>query len=402
MISGKRAGEFGDLQDGEMLVLGATYEIRPGTAVEAGNARPVRADVGCFNRSLGLVSINLSSTVAGWRFATAAGLFVLALGMPSVRAQTAVEAAVKALPEKAPSVDANPATAETVALGRELFFDKRLSSDNDMSCASCHIPDKAFADGLAKARGAQGRVLSRNTPSLWNLGAYQSYFWDGRAASLEEQALAPIQAADEMGQDLDELESELNGVPGYAARFRKVFGGPVTREGIARALAAYQRSLVTRDSDFDRYLAGDVSALSEDALAGWEIFQEAGCIRCHSGVHFTDNAFHRLGVSFDDEGRGAITGQAEDRYAFRTPGLRDVAKTAPYMHDGSLATLTEVVEFYYRSTPVRAPDGLPLSFEPLSYRSFSEIPLIVAFLNALSGVAQDTGQAHLPSAGEEP
>ena len=154
--------------------------------------------------------------------------------------------------------------------------------------------------------------------------------------------------------------------------------------------------LVTRNSDFDRYLAGDTSALSEDERRGWEIFQQAGCIRCHNGTNFSDNGFHRLGTSYRDKGRGAITGAKQELYAFRTPGLRDVASTAPYMHDGSLATLTEVVEFCYRSTPVRAPGGLPLAFGPLNYRSFSEIPLLVAFLESLAGETPDAAPPRLP------
>lgn len=297
---------------------------------------------------------------------------------------------------KAPAPEDNPSSAEKIALGKQLFFDARLSGDNQMSCATCHIPERAFGDGLAKGRGANGKELPRNTPSLLNAGFYKSYFWDGRAASLEEQALVPIRAADEMNQDLAALEKELNAVPGYAGLFRSVFGTPVTREGIAKALAAYQRTLVTRNSGFDRYLAGDRSALSEEAREGWEVFQAAGCIRCHSGPNFSDNKFHRLGTSFSDWGRGSITGDNQDRYAFRTPGLRDVAGTAPYMHDGSLRTLTEVVEFYYRSTAFRGPGGLPLAFEPLNSRSFSEISLIVAFLESLSGETPDTSPPQLP------
>jgi cytochrome c peroxidase len=199
-----------------------------------------------------------------------------------------------------------------------------------------------------------------------------------------------------MNQDLTELEKELRAVPEYAAQFSTVFGAGVSRDGIAKALAAFQRTLVTRNSDFDRYLAGDESALSEEAREGWAVFQSAGCARCHSGPGFSDQRFHRLGASYQDRGRGAITGDDQDLYAFRTPGLRDVEKTAPYMHDGSLRTLGEVVEFYYRSTAVRGPGGLPLAFEPLNNRSFSEIPLIVAFLRSLSGEPPGVSPPPLP------
>jgi cytochrome c peroxidase len=301
------------------------------------------------------------------------------------------------LPEAAASPPAHRAEIEEAALGKLLFFDPRLSGGNQMSCATCHIPEKFFADGLPKGRGAGGRELPRNTQSVLNVALYESYFWDGRAASLEEQALTPIQSPDEMNQNLDALEAELNSVPEYAAAFQSVFRAPAHRDGIAKALAAFQRTLVTRNSAFDRYRAGDESALSQDAREGWEVFQSAGCARCHSGPNFSDNRFYRLGTSFLDKGRGAITGDEQDLFTFRTPGLRDVANTAPYMHDGSLARLADVVEFYYRSTSMTAPGGLRLSFEPLNYRSFSEIPLVVAFLESLSGEPPDPTPPDLPA-----
>lgn len=275
--------------------------------------------------------------------------------------------------------------AEKEALGERLFFDPRLSGDNQMSCATCHLPEKAFTDGLRKARGAGGATLPRNTQSLLNLGLYTSYFWDGRAKSLEEQALAPIRAAEEMNQDVAALIQELGAVPEYVERFQKAFGTGVTAEGIAGALAAYERTLVTRNSRFDRFLAGDTQALSEQEREGWQLFQEAGCIRCHSGSGLTDNKFHRLGVEYQDRGRGRVTENQKELYAFRTPSLRDVARTGPYMHNGAFATLEEVVQFYYRSTPRAAGEGMAVDFEPLLDRSFSEIAPIVAFLEALTG-----------------
>lgn len=301
------------------------------------------------------------------------------------------------LPQVAPSPEDNPTTAEKVALGKQLFFDPRLSGDNTLSCASCHLPEKAFADGLPKARGAGGKQLSRNTPSLLNTGFYASYFWDGRARSLEEQAFIPLQSPDEMNQNLDELEKELNAIPGYVAQFRNIFAAPATKDAIAKALAAFERTLVSRNSPFDRYLAGDKSAISEEAQLGWELFKSEGsCIRCHTGANFSDSKFYRLGTTFTDKGRGAITGDKRNFYAFRTPGLRDVARTAPYLHDGSLATLTRVVEFYYRGVPRQSPDGLPLDIEPLLGQSYSEISAIVAFLESLTGEAQPIVKPALP------
>jgi cytochrome c peroxidase len=302
-----------------------------------------------------------------------------------------------AIPPTAPAPPDNPTTAEKVELGKQLFFDPRLSGDNTRSCASCHVPEKSFTDGLPKAKGAGGKQLSRNTAGLLNAGFYTSYFWDGRARSLEEQALFPIQSPEEMDQNLDELEKELNAIPGYAVQFRSIFGAPATRESIARALAAFERTLVSRNSPFDRYLAGDKDALSEEARHGWELFKgDAGCIRCHSGPNFSDDKFYRLGTTFTDRGRGAITGDRRTFYAFRTPGLRDAARTAPYMHDGSIETLTQVVEFYYRGAPTVAPDGLPLDIEPLLGQSYSEISAIVAFLESLTGEPQLVSKPTLP------
>jgi cytochrome c peroxidase len=294
-------------------------------------------------------------------------------------------AAIAPLPAAPLSPPDNPITPEKVALGKQLFFDPRLSGDNTMSCATCHIPSKGFADGLPTARGAGGRTLARNTQSILNAAFYTSYFWDGRAASLEEQALGPVRAAEEMNQNVDELVGELAAVPGYARQFQSVFGSPVSAEGIAKALAAFQRTLVTRDSPFDRFLAGDTAALSGEAREGWSLFQDAGCVRCHNGPALSDGKFYRLGGAYRDPGRGGVTGDKKDLHAFRTPGLRDVARTAPYMHDGSFETLQQVVEFYYRSTPPLPKDGLTVDFEPLLFRSFSEVAPIVAFLESLTG-----------------
>jgi cytochrome c peroxidase len=291
----------------------------------------------------------------------------------------------------------NPGTPEKVALGKQLFFDPRLSGDNRMSCASCHLPDKAFADGLRTGKGAGGKDLSRNTPSLLNVASYTAYFWDGRAATLEEQALFPIQSADEMNQDLDALEKELNAIPGYVAQFEAVFGSHVTRSDIARALAAFERSLVSGISPFDRYLNGDKNALSDEARQGWELFRgDAGCIRCHNGPNFSDSKFYRIGANFRDPGRGEITREKRDLHAFRTPGLRDLARTGPYMHDGSFETLEQVVHFYYRGLPVQGPDGAPLDLAPLIGQSFSEMPAVVAFLEALNGEIPQISPPTLP------
>jgi cytochrome c peroxidase len=254
-----------------------------------------------------------------------------------------------------------------------------------MSCATCHRPDKAFGDGLAQAKGAGGMTLKRKTPSLLNIGFKSALFSDGRAKTLEEQALIPIQAADEMNQDLDQLEKQLNAVPGYAKQFQAVFGSKVTRDGIAKALSAFERTLVTGPSPYDRYLGGEKDALSQEAKRGMELFfGDAGCVRCHHGPLLTDEKFYRLGVSHD-KGRGLVTGKAEDNYKFRTPSLRNVARTGPYMHDGSYKGLGDVLFFYFRGVPPTGPDGLPLDIESLQSVAFTEMSDLIAFLQALSG-----------------
>ncbi|QDU98997.1 cytochrome-c peroxidase [Lignipirellula cremea] len=330
---------------------------------------------------------------------SAIGLLLLCffLAASPVQAEEGDKPALVPLPAAAPSPRENPTTPAKVALGRQLFFDTRLSGDNRMSCASCHLPDKAFADGLPRSAGNAGQELTRNTPSLLNVAFFERLFWDGRSKSLEEQALAPLQSPAEMNQDLDELEKELNAVPGYRRQFQDVFQSPVTRRGVAQALAAFQRTLVTQPSPFDRYLAGDEEALSDEAKRGLELFTGAAdCVRCHQGPLLSDGKYYRLGVSFIDEGRGGVTGAATDKARFRTPSLRNIAQTAPYMHDGSMKTLYRVVEYYYRDAPSSSRPGRELDIRPLTGQSYSEIPAIVAFLESLTGEAPRITAPDLP------
>jgi cytochrome c peroxidase len=301
------------------------------------------------------------------------------------------------LPRVVPAPKDNPTTPAKVELGKILFFDPRLSGDNKTSCSTCHIPEKAFGDGLALSPGADGKPLARNTQTCLNVGYFNRFFWDGRAGSLEEQALGPIQSSVEMNQNLDALEAELAAIPGYVAEFKNVFGTKPNRDGIAKALAAFQRTLVTEPSPFDRYLAGDKDALSDNAKKGFELFQgAAGCVRCHNGPLLSDGEFYRIGVSSKDEGRAVVTGKKEDRYRYRTPTLRNIAQTGPYMHNGSLKTLDDVVSFYYRGIPARGRHDLPPDVEALSGQSFSEIGLIVEFLESLTGKAPTIMPPKLP------
>jgi cytochrome c peroxidase len=232
-----------------------------------------------------------------------------------------------------PSV--NPITREKVSVGRKLFFDKRLSRDSTLSCASCHDPKQAFSDGRAVAQGINGAEGTRNAPALINAGYGASFFWDGRARSLEELALEPIFNPKELGN----TEAELERRTGMGAA------------DVAAALASYLRTIRSGDSRYDRYVAGQTHALNALEKEGLAVFRNGGCTSCHAGPTFTDEKFHNTGVAwragrFEDDGRFAASEIERDRGAVKTPTLRDLTRTAPYMHDGSLATLEDVVDFY--------------------------------------------------------
>jgi cytochrome c peroxidase len=244
----------------------------------------------------------------------------------------------------------NPQTAAKIELGKRLFFDTRLSLDRSSSCASCHSPEKAYADGLARAKGFQGVTLPRNSPTVLNAAFNTAQFWDGRAATLDEQCKGPLMAAGEMNMiDEQHLVERLNNIPAYAQDFKTVFGVGPSLDRVAMSIAAFERTLVTPDSRFDRYARGDKSALSQEEKRGLLVFfGKASCSECHKGPNFTDNQYHNLGIAGKDAGRFAVTKKEEDRNAFKTPTLRNVELTAPYMHDGSSATLEEVIDLYDR------------------------------------------------------
>jgi cytochrome c peroxidase len=242
----------------------------------------------------------------------------------------------------------NASTPEKLALGRQLFFDPRLSRTGKVSCATCHDPEKGFSNGQRFAVGVDGKRGKRKVPGLTNVGHSSTLFWDGRAATLEEQALAPISSAVEMDMRPAALAEKLNAVAAYSARFAKAFGGKATPKRIAMALAAFQRSLVSDDTPFDRYLRGDRRALSKRARRGMALFfGDARCAVCHKGPNLSDGQFHNIGAAEKgDLGRRAVTKKAKDHGAFRTPQLREAGRTAPYMHNGKFKTLTEVVQHY--------------------------------------------------------
>ena len=245
----------------------------------------------------------------------------------------------------------NPHSAEKVELGKLLYFDPRLSKDDTVSCASCHDPQKGWSNGEAVATGIGGQQGGRSAPTIINSGFQYFQFWDGRAAHLEGQALGPVQNPIEMGMTLEEMVEKLNKIEGYRTRFQKVFGTDVTSDGVAKAIAAFERTVLSGNAPYDRFKAGDKDALSEQAQRGMNIFfNKASCSACHAGNNFTDGGFHNIGVGMDqdepDVGRYAETNLLGDKGSFKTPTLREIAQTAPYMHDGRFATLREVVDYY--------------------------------------------------------
>ena len=243
----------------------------------------------------------------------------------------------------------NPMTPEKVALGRQLFFDERLSGDGSRSCYSCHVCEKGLTDGLPKAIGAFNKALPRSSPTLWNIGYHKMFYWDGRSPSLEKQAMAAWTGGNMGAKDREaEIVGKINALQGYRSQFQKVFGGEATAENIMQAISAYERTITSGDTAWDRWQAGDQSAASEAAKRGFEVFKQAKCNNCHDGVLLTDQQFHNVGIGMDapepDQGRGKISNKPEETGAFKTPTLRDIAESGPYFHDGSVATLEEAVD----------------------------------------------------------
>jgi cytochrome c peroxidase len=243
----------------------------------------------------------------------------------------------------------NPMTQEKVALGHQLFFDERLSIDGSKSCYSCHVCEHGLTDGLPKAIGPGNKQLPRSSPTLWNIGYHKEFYWDGRSNSLEAQAMAAWKGGNMgVGEKTSEIAAKINALQDYKTQFQNVFQSDATPENMMKAIAAYERTIIGGNTPWDRYRAGDKSALSERAERGWNIFQSIKCNNCHDGILFTDQQYHNVGIGMDqkepDPGRGKVTNKPEDTGAFKTPTLRDIAKSAPYFHDGSAKTLEEAVD----------------------------------------------------------
>jgi cytochrome c peroxidase len=249
----------------------------------------------------------------------------------------------------------NPMSAAKVELGRQLYYDTRLSGDGQRSCYSCHVSENGLTDGRPLAIGAFDRTLTRSSPTMWNIGYHEAWYWDGRASTLEGQAQAAWRGGNmgASGNDgapsMEDVCATLNGIAGYADQFQGVFGAGCTPDNVPQALAAFMRTIVSTDSAWMRHRAGDTSAFSESAQRGLELFNDkASCSTCHSGVLLTDLQFHNIGIGMDAEdpdlGRFNTTNVERDRGAFKTPSLMDVSKSAPYFHNGSVATLEEAVD----------------------------------------------------------
>ncbi len=287
-----------------------------------------------------------------------------------------------------------PRETAIVALGKQLFFDPRLSVDNSMSCASCHQPDKGWSDGEKTPLDRFGERIGRATPGLLNLQEHTVFMWDGRAENLVDQVALPITSPREMNMDLDQLVLRLRAVPAYESEFSELYSDGVTARNIQHAIAGFEKTLVSGVSDFSEWVAGDERAMTVQQKQGFQLFtdpQKGNCVACHHPPGFTDNGFHNLGLEnvqqeSADLGRYNIRPVALLKGAFRTPGLKDIERTAPYFHDGSAATLESVMDYYIEGGRHRS--GVSPNFKPLDITQ-QEKQALVAFLKALT--SRDAG-----------
>jgi cytochrome c peroxidase len=299
-------------------------------------------------------------------------------------------------PADTPAPADNPTTPAKVELGRTLFFDPRLSGSGAISCASCHNPSLGWQDGLAKGVGNAGGRLGRRTPTILNAAWVEPLFWDGRAASLEEQAKGPLAAPAEMNMPHAEVVRVVRAASGYAVLFDRAFPGqPIDIDTVAKAIAAYERTIVSAQAPFDRWVQGDETAITPAARRGFVLFAgKAKCGACHRGWRMTDDGFHDIGLADDDRGRGKlVAGLPGLEHAFKTPTLRNIAERTPYMHDGSLPSLEAVVDHYDQGLVARA--SLAPEIKPLGLTADEKADL-VAFLRTLSSHDTEVALPTLP------
>ncbi len=311
-----------------------------------------------------------------------ASLLCSSVTMPSISADlTKLQERYKRPVVKEPLL--NKSNEYRIKLGKTLFFDPRLSGSNWISCATCHNPAMGWSDGLPTAIGEGQKTLSRSTPTILNVAYNHLQMWDGRFKSLEQQALAPIEAEDEMNQNLDELVEELTAIPGYRNLFRDAYiGRGITKETIALAIASFERSIISTVAPFDRWVSGDLGAISAKAKRGFKVFEGKGrCAKCHSGFNFADDGFHNIGLKSKDIGRFSVKPVDISKGAFKTPSLRNITETAPYMHNGAYATLEEVIEHYVRGGDDKS--NISPNFKRVNLTKSEKVELLV-FLKTLT------------------
>ncbi len=302
------------------------------------------------------------------------------------------------LPARPDEPEDNQANAYRVDLGKKLFFDPRISGDRNMSCATCHNPSLGWSDGLPTAIGFRGKVLDRASPTIINSGFNYLQMWDGREPSLETQALGPLKSSDEMHMDLDKLVIWLNRVPGYQKAFKQAYPSEgISKDTFAKAIASYERTIVSNNSPFDQWVKGDKKAMTKSQVKGFKIFldpDKGNCAVCHQAPNFTDNGFHNIGTSKSDLGRYNEKPISINKYAFKTPTLRDISYTAPYFHNGQATTLEQVVEHY--NSGAKGP-GLSPDMKTDLKLSNKDKENLVEFLKALSSKQIEVNLPILPT-----
>jgi len=298
-------------------------------------------------------------------------------------------------PTSIPFPAANPYNAEKAQLGKMLFFDQRLSRNFNMNCATCHNPSLGWEDGVSGAFGGQGVTLGRNSPTVLNMAWGKTFFWDGRSSTLEDQIRGPVESPNEMNVSLDTVAKRLNEVPGYRQWFERVFPGKgIHVDGILKAIATYERTIVSGTAPFDRWVSGDDSAISDSAKRGFKFFNgQGGCSACHTGWNFTDNEFHDIGLATEDEGRKVISQKSSDQHAFKTPGLRNISQRAPFMHNGSIKSLEQVMLHYVSGGIPRSSRSEQMKPVPMTQQQIADL---VTFMDSLTGDDQPVSLPILP------
>ncbi len=326
-------------------------------------------------------------------------LFAVFVGISTAESQTPYEIQVPLGLRPVPIPGDNPMTVEKVELGKMLYFEKRLSKKKDISCATCHMPDYAYAEPKPVSEGIDGQKGNRNAPTVINTAYMSTMFWDGREPDLEHQAGGPVENPIEMGAKMADVAADLNTIPEYQKRFQQVFGAPASKDTITKAIAAFERTILSGNSPYDKFVNGDSNALSPKAKAGYELFKgKALCITCHTPPLFTGASFYNAGVGMDkkepDLGRMKVTGLESDKGAFRAPALREIANTAPYFHDGSVENLDDAVRFMAAGGRDN-PNLFPI-FRAMPKLTPDEIDRLVEFMKALSGEYPVVKEPKLP------